>query len=547
MEDQLNVQRYLSVIRHWWWLILSCTVLAALAAFIVSSQMTPVYSASVTLLVHQSPSSSGNDYNAILISEKLARTYAQMLTGRPVLDAVIEQFALDETREDLAERIDTELIQNTQLIRLDVEDTNPTQAAQLANAIASEFIAQNRALQQTRYADSLDSIREQMDEMSLLMEETQAEIDNLSASETSQGQAELTRLETVLAGYRTTYASLLQSYEQMRLTAAQSADNVIVFEEAQVPDEPIRPRKAINTALAGVVGMMLAVGVVFLVEYLDNTIKTPEDVSQELGLGTMGVIGRMAKGAEGLITVAQPLSPVSEAFRGLRTNIRFSGVDKPIRTLLVTSAGPTEGKSTTAANLAVTMAQAGLKVVLVDADLRRPQLHTIFDLHPRGGLTGSLLEGNMDGRLQSSQVEGLKVLPSGERPPNPSELLGSRRLRGLLDELAKNADVVVIDSPPVLPVTDAAVLAQDVDGVLLVVDAGETKRETVQRAVESLRQVGAYLIGVVLNRVSTRRSGYYYQEYYDDGHEKRKRRKRGRVKGSLLPIQRLFERVGRSK
>ena len=153
----------------------------------------------------------------------------------------------------------------------------------------------------------------------------------------------------------------------------------------------------------------------------------------------------------------------------------------------------------------------------------------------------------MDGRLQSSQVEGLKVLPSGERPPNPSELLGSRRLRGLLDELAKNADVVVIDSPPVLPVTDAAVLAQDVDGVLLVVDAGETKRETVQRAVESLRQVGAYLIGVVLNRVSTRRSGYYYQEYYDDGHEKRKRRKRGRVKGSLLPIQRLFERVGRSK
>ena len=261
----------------------------------------------------------------------------------------------------------------------------------------------------------------------------------------------------------------------------------------------------------------------------------------------MGVIGRMAKGAEGLITVAQPLSPVSEAFRGLRTNIRFSGVDKPIRTLLVTSAGPTEGKSTTAANLAVTMAQAGLKVVLVDADLRRPRLHTIFDLHPRGGLTGSLLEGNMDGRLQSSQVEGLKVLPSGERPPNPSELLGSRRLRGLLDELAKNADVVVIDSPPVLPVTDAAVLAQDVDGVLLVVDAGETKRETVQRAVESLRQVGAYLIGVVLNRVSTRRSGYYYQEYYDDGHEKRKRRKRGRVKGSLLPVQRLFERVGRSK
>jgi capsular exopolysaccharide synthesis family protein len=549
MEDQLNVRRYLLVIRHWWWLILGCTILAALAAFIVSSQMMPVYSASVTLLVHQSPSSSGNDYNALLTSEKLARTYAQMLTGRPVLDAVIEQLGLDETREGLAGRIDTELVQNTQLIRLGVEDTNPTQAAQLANAVASEFIIQNQALQQGRYADSLGSIQEQMDEMSSLMERTQAEIDALGTPETPQMQAELTRLETVLAGYRNTYASLLQSYEQMRLTAVQSADNVIVFEEAQTPDAPIRPRKVMNTALAGALGMMMAVGVVFLVEYLDNTIKTPEDVSQELGLGTMGVIGRLAKGSEELVTVAHPLSPVSEAFRVLRTNIRFSGVDKPIRTLLVTSAGPTEGKSTTAANLAVAMAQAGLKVVVLDADLRRPRLHQIFGLHPRGGLTGSLLEGNMDGRLQPSQVEGLTVLPAGERPPNPSELLGSRRLRELLDELAGGADVVVIDSPPVLPVTDAAVLAQEVDGVLLVVDAGETRRDVVQRAAESLQQVGAHLIGVVLNRVSTGRGGYYYhyyQQYYDDnGYQKQKRRKRRRTKGVLAPVQRLFREAER--
>ncbi|MBN1814937.1 MAG: protein tyrosine kinase, partial [Anaerolineae bacterium] len=200
MEDQLNIRRYLLVIRRWWWLILACTVLAALAACIVSFQVTPVYSASVTLLVHQSPSSSGNDYNALLISEKLARTYVQMLTGRPVLDAVIEQFALDETWEDLEERVVPELVRDTQLIRLSVEDTSPTQAAQLANAIANEFIAQNQALQQGRYADSLSSIRKQMDEMSSLMERTQAEIDALGTPETPQEQAELTRLETVLAG-----------------------------------------------------------------------------------------------------------------------------------------------------------------------------------------------------------------------------------------------------------------------------------------------------------------------------------------------------------
>ncbi|MFL7794471.1 MAG: CpsD/CapB family tyrosine-protein kinase, partial [Anaerolineae bacterium] len=218
-------------------------------------------------------------------------------------------------------------------------------------------------------------------------------------------------------------------------------------------------------------------------------------------------------------------------------NIRFSSVDKPIRTLLVTSAGPTEGKSTTAANLAAVMAQAGLKAIIVDADLRRPRLHRVFSIHPRGGLTGSLLEGTMDGRLQPSQIEGLAVLPAGERPPNPSELLGSRRLRELLGLLTQHVDVVVIDSPPVLPVTDAAVLAQNVDGVLLVVDAGETRREIAQHAVESLRQVGANVIGAVLNRVSAGKGGYYnyYHEYYGDGGEKRKRRERKKQETPVRP------------
>jgi len=323
---------------------------------------------------------------------------------------------------------------------------------------------------------------------------------------------------------------LLQSYEQMRLTAAQTADNVSVFRRADAPDKPVRPRPVLNTALAGAVGAMLAVGVAFLVEYLDDTVKTPEDVTRALSLDTLGIIGKLAKGTEELVAIARPLSPASEAFRVLRTNIRFSSVDKPLRTLLVTSAGPTEGKSTTAANLAAVMAQAGLKVVVVDADLRRPRLHRLFSVHPRGGLTGSLLEGNMDGRLQPSQVEGLAVLPAGDRPPNPSELLGSRRLQELLSLLTQHVDVVVIDSPPVLPVADAAVLAQSVDGVLLVVDAGETRRGVAQHAVDSLRQVGANVIGAVLNRVPTRKGGYYYyyHEYYGDEGKKQKRKRRER-------------------
>jgi non-specific protein-tyrosine kinase len=514
--------------------------------------MPPVYSASATLLVRQAPTAGTSDYSAVLMSDRMARTYTQMLSEEPVMEAVIAQLGLvEKTPSGLAGQMQVELVRDTQLIRLSVTDTDPVRAAQIANAVAEAFIAQNQALNEGRYAESLSSMRDQMDELSVLMEETQAALDDLGTPETSQDQAKLARLETILAGYRTTYATFLQGYEQMRLTAAQSSDDVVVFRTARVPEGPVGPNTMTNTALAGVVGAMLAVGVVFLIEYLDDTIKTPEDVSRTLGLGTLGVIGRLKKGEEELVLVDQPLSPISEAFRALRTNIRFSSVDKPLRTLLVTSAGPTEGKSITVANLAVAMAQAGLKVAAVDGDLRRPRLHRLFNIHPHGGLTGALLEGSVDGRLQPVQVDGLAVLQAGELPPNPAEILGSQRMRDLLGELTQQVDVVLVDSSPVLPVTDAAVLAQGVDGVLLVVDAGETRRGAARRAVESLRQVGGNLIGVILNAVPTHRGGYYYyyyyhhyDGYYGNGNEKRKHRRRGR-KGPLGAVQRLMGRKPR--
>jgi succinoglycan biosynthesis transport protein ExoP len=532
MESQLDLRRYFAVLRRWLWLIIGCAVLAAVSAYVVSSRMTSVYKATVTLLVESAPTVGTNDYAAILTSERQARTYSEMLSEQPVLEAVVNELGLvgEMSWRQLAGKVDVSLVQDTQLIRLSVEDTDNARAAQLANSIGETFIRQNQALHEARYADSLNSIREQLDELSLLMEETQSEIDGLEAAGKAQDQSDLTRLETVLAGYRNSYTGLLRSYEEMRLTAAQSSDNIVLYRKAEVPISPIRPRPVTNTALAGAVGAMLAVGVAFLVEYLDDTIKDPDDVTRTLGLGTLGVIGQVKKNGEGeLVTVSQPLSPVSEAFRVLRTNIRYSGVDKPLRTLLVTSAGPTEGKSVTVANLGVAMAQAGLRVAVVDADLRRPRLHKVFGVHPRGGLTGSLLEGAMDGRLQPSKdVEGLVILPAGGLPPNPAELLGSQRFQELLTTLAQHMDVILIDSPPILPVTDAAVLARGVDGVLLVIDAGETRREVARRAVDNLQQVGAHMIGVVLNRVPTHRGGYYYyyQEYYGDGGKRHKRVRR---------------------
>jgi capsular exopolysaccharide synthesis family protein len=204
-----------------------------------------------------------------------------------------------------------------------------------------------------------------------------------------------------------------------------------------------------------------------------------------------------------LITVADPRSPVSEAYRTLRTNLDFSSLDKPIKTMLVTSAGPEEGKSTVLANLAVTTAQTGRKVILVDCDLRRPSLHNIFGLKNDRGLTTMVVnDAAMESPpLQDTDVQGLQLVSSGPLPPNPSELLGSRRMEEIIAALLERADVVLFDAPPVVAVTDAAVLSTKVDGVLLVINAGGTKRDYARAATARLEKVNANLLGAVLNNV----------------------------------------------
>ena len=211
-----------------------------------------------------------------------------------------------------------------------------------------------------------------------------------------------------------------------------------------------------------------------------------------------------------LITLTDPRSPVSEAYRTLRTNLEFFSLDEPIRTLVVTSPGPNEGKSTVLANLAVTLAQGGKKVILVDCDLRRPVQHTLFELDNTAGLTMMMLD-EAEAPLRETPVEGLRVLPAGPAPPNPAELLGSRRMKEAIAALLEQADVLLFDAPPVMAVTDALVLAVQTDGVLLVVKAGGTKREHVQQAKERLDRVNARIVGAVLNNAPTDQAlhGYY--------------------------------------
>ncbi len=212
-----------------------------------------------------------------------------------------------------------------------------------------------------------------------------------------------------------------------------------------------------------------------------------------------------------LITLTDPRSPISEAYRTLRTNLSFSSLDNPIRTLVVTSPAPDEGKSTTVANLAVTMAQGGRKTILVDCDLRRPSLHKIFNLQVEPGLTNLLLDDQSEAALQQTEVEGLLLLASGPLPPNPADLLGSQKIDRIIAMLAEKADIVLFDAPPVIAVTDATVLGAKVDGVLMVISAGKTRRDHAQRAKEMLEKANVRIIGAALTNApkDSAIGGYY--------------------------------------
>jgi non-specific protein-tyrosine kinase len=508
-----DLQRYLALLWHWAWLLVLAAALAGGVAFLVSKQMSPVYQASTTVLINEAPATRSNDYSSVLTSERLTQTYSQLLTKQPALQGVIERLALDITVDDLAQQINVQPVRDTQLIEVRVEDTDKTRAVLIANALVAEFDEQNQALQTSRYASIKQSLETQLAEVDLQIQQTSQAM--VALGQDLSAQAERERLDAIQAQYRQTYAYLLQSYESVRLAEAQSTSNVVQVEPATALEAPVRPRVMTNTVLAVVVGLMLAVGVVFLIEALDDTIRGPEEIARQLGLPVLGVIGHMPAQGEGLMTVTQPRSPISEAFRALRTNIQFASVDTPVRKLLVTSPSPSDGKSTVVANLGAVLAQNGQRVVLIDADLRRPRLHKVMRLPNRRGVSELFVQPQLilDGAAQKTETPNLFTVTSGSLPPNPSELLGSSKMVEILKTAEQDANMIILDTPPVLAVTDAVVLAPRVDGVLLVVKPGATKMAAARQSANQLRQVGAKLLGVVLNDVEIKRSRYYYYHY----------------------------------
>jgi capsular exopolysaccharide synthesis family protein len=321
------------------------------------------------------------------------------------------------------------------------------------------------------------------------------------------------------------FRELVNRTKETDLESELKTTNIRIVEKAQQPTYPAWPNKRRNYQMGLMVGLLLGVGLAFLFEHLDNTYKNPEDIKTDLGLPFLGMVPdatpRQRAGARGPRVVSTTArashSSVAEAYRILRTNLLFSAPEGAGRTILITSANPSEGKTTTTTNLAESLAHNGARVLAVDSDLRRPALHQRFGVHKTPGLSDLIV-----GKLQASQAiqntatKGLQLLTCGYIPPNPAELLGSGAMRQVIQAFREHYDWVFFDSPPALAMADTSVLAPLVDGVILVIGAEVGSRPTVHRAVDQIQGVGGKIIGIVLNKVDLNRNAYYYGQYYGE-------------------------------
>ncbi len=503
-----------------------CAGIGGGAAFFVSLNMTPIYQAASKVMINEARTPSATNYNDILASERIARTYADLMKRDSVLAEAFVRLGLDPAlAPGQITAVTVSPVRDTQLVALTIEGPNPQLVAAVANTLPAVFVDELRKIQSSRFAESKASLAQQLDTMSRQVETTQLRLGELEQQRTAQEELEYTQLSSALTQYQTSYANLLQSFETLRLTEAQSTDSVVLMEAAVLPPAPVRPRVLVNTLLAAVVGALAALGIVFLLESLDDRIQTPEDLQRIAPLPVLGAIGVTpaaprgagdAAGAAGLISVGDPHHPIVEAYRRLRTNLQYYNLDAGLTSLLFTSAEAGEGKSSTSANLAVVMAQAGVRVILVDADLRKPRQHQIFGALRQPGLAEALRSGFTPELLQPiAGVPNLRLLASGETVPNPADVLGSQRMRQLFDQLRAEADFLIFDTPPLLAVTDAQIVGRLVDGALLVVNSQKTSAGAVHRALESLAQVNVPVMGAILNRLAgAGRAYYYYYHYY---------------------------------
>lgn len=537
-QDTLDLRDYLAVLRRQTWLIAATVVVVVVTAMIVTMLQTPLYQSTVELVVE--PFDRASDQSALeqaLLGNTELQTQRKLVASIPVAERVIEDLGLDRTPQALLDSVDVDVVTDTQVLEITATDEDPELAAALAGSVAESYLADRRdealerVLSATRSLEErAQTIRSRIDELADQIEARQAEEAPVDAASPAAGETEASDLDAL----REERDSLLTQLGQVtaQLSTFESRDALVrgggeVIRPADVPDSPASPKPLRTGILALVLGLMLGVGLAFLRDFLDDAIRSDDDAVRAARAPVLAHIPYRAESDQDkrLATLVDEFSPKAEAFRTLRSNVRFvlyggapqaRGESAVGRSLTVTSAVATEGKTTTAANLAVAAARAGTKVLLVDADLRRPGIAKAFGIENAPGLS-ELLVGEVSLRdvVSDVGVANLRILTSGAIPPNPAELLAGSAMRALHLRLEQIAELIVYDTAPVLAVADTLEVAPISTQTMIVVDVREASRRTVRHTADKLRGVGGEVAGTVLNNVTPGDRYYYSYSSYD--------------------------------
>lgn len=489
-------------------LIIALTVVATAGIVVALDQArTRTYQGTAQILfTFQGTSGSASSAD---LSQADVATDIELIQSAPVRAVVAE------TLHTTAPTVTATQVGTTNVAQIAVRSTNPRFAAAAANAYARAYLQ----------VTTQDYVNSQL----VTERQIQAQINfvqiNINTITTTSGRAPSAQAQAQLSGLYTELSSLQEQLSQVQVTTAQGASAGQLVAPAVPNGVPVSPRRVEDAVIAAGVGLLLGIGFALLRDLLDDRIRDADDLEEAArGLPTIGLIPALFDWRDRktafLVTSERPRSEAAEAYRSLRTSVKFMALERPVKILQVTSPGASEGKTTTSANLAHAMAESGQRVVLVDCDLRRPRVHEFFHLPNEMGLTSLLLgETSIEEALLPVRgQEDLRVLPSGLVPPNPSELLSGERAASLFRQLGESVDMVILDSSPLLPVTDAVVLATRVDGVLLVAAAGISTARALARSLELLGRVDAVVVGTVLNRAPEAASyGYAYPYRYGYG------------------------------
>jgi len=514
----MELAQYGSALRRWWWLLVLGALLAGGGVYLASRNTTPVYQATTRLFVNQVQVPGLPSYGDLQTSERLTKTYSELLHSRLVLDETIKQLNVSLTTESLDGKIKTEAIRDTQLLQVTVEDTDSNRAAVIANQLAQVFIKRVQDLQTGNTQVARDQVNRDLNETQRRITDTSNDLNQIITTtnippvgaSNPVATAEAERLQNQLSQDQDRYRKLLETRQSIVLAQAQGASAVSVTDPALVPTAPIPSRTIQNIALGALLGLLLAAGVALLLNYFDDRIRDPEEVRERFNVIPLATVQFVRGGFPLMAEAASRNRESAESLRLLRANLEFASKGGSL-VVCITSALPGEGKSTVAANLAVIEAQAGKRVALVDANLRDPKVHAAFGFSNNEGLSTFLAceDESVEPAFQEGP-HGVLILSGGPVPHNPAELLDSPQMAALIQDLRTRADMIILDTAPILPVNDTLILQRHVDGNVVVKDVRRTGANTLGQALTAIEHASGKVLGVILNKVKRRAGSYGY-------------------------------------